>query len=63
MVLAIFELILLVFAAFSLGTILAHRENVRIGDGIEWPLPDARTAKIRILAVAQAVGEAKDTAA
>ena len=37
--------------------------GLRIGDGIEWPLPDARTAKIRILAVAQAVGEAKDTAA
>ncbi len=50
MVLAIFELILLVFAAFSLGTILAHRENVRIGEAPLppfWTLPDGYGLFIR----------------
>ncbi len=36
--------------------------GLRVGDSIEWPLP-GRTAIIRILAVAQAVGESRETAA
>jgi regulator of nucleoside diphosphate kinase len=36
--------------------------GLRVGDSIEWPLP-GRTATIRILAVAQAVAESKESAA
>src|SRR5205085_2020180 len=31
--------------------------GLRVGDRIEWPLPDGSTARIRILTVAQGVGE------
>jgi regulator of nucleoside diphosphate kinase len=36
--------------------------GLRVGDTIEWPLPDDRTAEIRILSVAQPL-RAKETAA
>ena len=44
------------------GAIGAALLGLRAGDRIEWPLPDGRTARIRILTVAQGVGEAKETA-
>jgi regulator of nucleoside diphosphate kinase len=37
--------------------------GLRTGDSIEWPLPDGRKARIRILSVAQAPAEAGETAA
>jgi regulator of nucleoside diphosphate kinase len=36
--------------------------GLRVGDEIEWPLPDGRTAEIRILSVAQPA-RARETAA
>jgi regulator of nucleoside diphosphate kinase len=37
--------------------------GLRTGDAIEWPLPDGRTAKIRILAVAQPAAARQEGAA
>ena len=37
--------------------------GLRVGDSIEWPLPDGRTARIRILAVAPVPAEPAESAA
>jgi regulator of nucleoside diphosphate kinase len=37
--------------------------GLQTGDAIEWPLPDGRTATIRILAVAQPAAEGQEGAA